>query len=197
MDGDGPTSQEGSPVDSSPTPRDLRSVAASRERLREDAPVLTTVGVSLLVLAGALALPPDGRAAKTACAGAVYEVLGEALLDRRSGGDAIRLGAGTVAVRSGCEDAPIRLDETRTGEQVFRAVFTHCAVDGASVSLWMKVRADCSKAVGRVAVLPERRLRLFEAVRAPDDFGSTWPHPCACEVTHSEPACERSPFGDC
>jgi hypothetical protein len=132
-----------------------------------------------------------------ACATAVYEVLGEALLDRRSGGDAIRLGEDTVAVRSGCEDAPVRLDETRTGEQVLRAVFTHCAVDGASVSLWLKVRADCSKAVGRVAVLPERRLRLFEAVRASDDFGSTWPRPCACELPQSEPACERASFADC
>lgn len=132
-----------------------------------------------------------------ACAGAIYEVLGETLLDPHSAGDAIRLGDGTAAVRSGCEAGPMRLDETRTGEQVLRGVLTRCAVDGESVSLWIKVRADCSKAVGRVGVLPQRRVRLFEAVRAPDDFGATWPRPCACEVPETEPICDRPALADC
>jgi hypothetical protein len=146
--------------------------------------------------AGALASPVEPRAAKVACEGAVYEVLGESLLDGRAG-DAIRLGAESVAVRSGCEDVAMRLDVTRTGEQVLRGLSTDCAVDGASVSLWVKVRADCSKAVGRVAVLPERRLRLFEAVRVADDFAAPWPRPCACEPRDEAPTCERDAFADC
>ena len=74
-------------------------------------------GLALAMLAAAIApfpsraSPPQGDPPRMSCAGAVYEVLGESLLDRHAGGDAIRLGDRTVAVRSGCEEAPMRYDE--------------------------------------------------------------------------------------
>jgi hypothetical protein len=130
------------------------------------------------------------------CAGVSYAVVGPSLLSEWIGADAIRLGADTAAIRSGCEEAPVRVDATPTGEHVMRAVFTHCAISGEEVSLWLRVRDDCSKLAGRIGILPQRHVRLFEATRI-SSAETGWPEPCACEPPPHDTACENAASADC
>jgi hypothetical protein len=59
----------------------------------------------------------------------------------------------------------VALDADGAGEHVMRAMFTHCAIAAETVSLWLRVRDDCTKLDGRIGLLPERRIRVFEARR--------------------------------
>jgi hypothetical protein len=130
------------------------------------------------------------------CAGISYAVVGPALLSERIGADAIRLGADTAAIRSGCEEAPVRVDRSPTGDHVMRAMFTHCAIAGEKVSLWLRVRDDCTKVDGRIGILPQRHIRVFEATRI-SEGDRVWPRPCACEPPPRAAACEEAAATDC
>ena len=144
----------------------------------------------------ALAAAPSERAAKMPCAGMAYAVVGPALLSEWIGADAIRLGTDTAAIRSGCEEGRVRVDATPTGEHVMRAMFTHCAIAAETVSLWLRVRDDCTKLDGRIGLLPERRIRVFEA-RPVSEESAAWPRPCACEPPPQGAACEDPTTIDC
>jgi hypothetical protein len=131
------------------------------------------------------------------CAGASFAVAGPALLSDRIGADAIRLGAETAAIRSGCAEARVRVHAIPTGEHVMRAVFTGCADPAEEVTLWLRVRDDCSKLAGRIGILPKRHIRLFEATRLSAATAGAWPEPCACEPPRDDAACEGTATTDC
>src|SRR5262245_4856059 len=143
-----------------------------------------------------LAAAPSGGAVTMPCAGRAYAVVGPALLSEWIGADAIRLGPDTAAIRSGCEEAPVRVDATPTEEHVMRAMFTHCAIAAEKVSLWLRVRDDCTRLDGRIGLLPERFIRVFEA-RPVSEESAAWPRPCACEPPPQGDACQDPATIDC
>jgi hypothetical protein len=142
-----------------------------------------------------LADAPPSLAEPSPCAGLLYAVVGPALLSERIGADAIRLGPDSAAIRSGCEEGRVRIDETPADEHVMRAHFTHCAIAGEEVSVWLKVRDDCSRLFGRVGVLPQRRIRIFEAIRISEEEAA-WA-PCACEPPSDVATCEGAEGEPC
>ena len=150
-----------------------------------------SLAAALLLLASGTAKPGEPRS----CAGTVFAVTGPALLSDRFGEDAIRFGEGTVAIRSGCDETPVATHRTREGDTVWRAQLTHCAVAAESVSLWLRVRDDCSKLVGRVALLPARKIRLFEAART-SAARAAWPPACTCEPPE-EAVCAENAAAEC
>lgn len=150
-----------------------------------------SLAVGLLLLARGAAEPGEPRS----CAGTVFTVAGPALLSDRLGEDAIRLEEATVAIRSGCDEAPVATYRTREGDTVWRAQLSHCAVAAESVSLWLRVRDDCSKLVGRIALLPARKIRLFEAVRT-SARAVAWPPACTCEPLE-EAVCAENAAAAC
>lgn len=140
------------------------------------------VAVALMLFADSLAAePPFGDA--------VFVVEGPALLSDRLGADAIRVGAGTVAIRSGCEAAPVEVHTTREGDTVLRGFFTHCAADAETVSVWLRIREDGSRLVGRIGLLPKRKVRLFEAVRVSEE-SAAWPEERSCSPLPEAAVCE-------
>lgn len=149
----------------------------------------------LATAAAAIARPLPPRTGAP-CQSAVFSVAGPPLGDAPGRGDLIRIEREMLAIRDLCPASPARSDRLPDGDLVMRAYLSHCAGEPGSVSVWLRIRADCRGLVGRLALRPSRRIRIFEAARL--EWGDlAWPPRCVCETPHPQDQCEVRPPPAC
>jgi carboxyl-terminal processing protease len=105
-------------------------------------------------LAAAALLAPAaalGGAAAPVCDGGRFTVAAPLLPGRTSGGDAVEIAAGRIAIDGGCGSTPVKIKRTRKGTKVV-AKWKECAGQPGKVKLTALFDAACETLTGRVTV---------------------------------------------
>jgi carboxyl-terminal processing protease len=102
-------------------------------------------------LAAALVVPGAAFAGGAACDGGRFVVSAPLLPGRTSGGDAIEIAAGRLAVDGGCGATAAKLRRTRKGTKV-TAKWKQCAGQPGKVKLTALFDASCETLTGKISV---------------------------------------------